>query len=71
MADGEASREENFIHMRGDPFSPEGRIVRARMRKRFYWEYPEWKRDVPRQGLEAVDHSLTALAASPPSSSPR
>jgi hypothetical protein len=30
-------REENYIHMRGDPFCPEGRLVRARMRKRFTW----------------------------------
>lgn len=58
-------REENFIHLRGDPFSPEGRVVRARMRKRFYWEYPDWKRAVLHQGLEAFDRSLAALGDDP------
>jgi polar amino acid transport system ATP-binding protein len=54
-------REENFIHLRGDPFSPEGRIIRARMRKRFYWEYPDWMRTVLAQGLDAFERSLAAL----------
>lgn len=63
--DLELLREENFIHLRGDPFSPEGRVVRARMRKRFYWEYPDWKQAVLQQGLEAFDRSLAALGDEP------
>lgn len=54
-------REESFIHLRGDPFSPEGRILRARMRKRFYWEYPGWKAEVLSQGLDSFAACLTAL----------
>lgn len=54
-------REESFIHLRGDPFSPEGRMLRARMRKRFYWEYPDWKATVLEQGLDAFRSSLRAL----------
>ena len=54
-------REESFIHLRGDPFSPEGRILRARMRKRFYWEYPSWKAEVLAQGLDSFSACLAAL----------
>jgi polar amino acid transport system ATP-binding protein len=64
--DLELIREENFIHMRGDPFSPEGRIIRSRMRKRFNWEYPAWQEAILRRGLEVFDKSVTAVGAAFP-----
>lgn len=54
-------REESFIHLRGDPLSPEGRILRAKMRKRFYWEYPDWEARVLAQGMDAFARCVRAM----------
>lgn len=56
-------REENLVHRRGDPCSPEGRLVRARYRARYYVERPAWKAAVLRRGLDVFDRTKAGLAA--------
>jgi hypothetical protein len=55
-------REDNFIHMHGDPCSPEGRLIRDRIRARFYWERPAWKDAVLARGREVFERTLAGLA---------
>ncbi len=54
-------REDNFIHMHGDPCSPEGRLIRDRVRARFYWERPAWKDAVMVRGREVYERTLAGL----------
>ncbi len=56
-------REDNFIHLRGDPFSPEGRVTRARMRAVFYLERESWKEYVLKRGDEVLAHMKLGLQA--------
>jgi len=56
-------REDNFVHLHGDPQSPEGRLIRARVRGRYYWERPEWKAAVLTRGAEVYRRTLDGLSA--------
>ena len=54
-------REDNFVHLRGDPFSPEGRMVRARTRAHFYCETAAWRQAVLARGLSVFDQAMVGL----------
>ncbi len=54
---------DNWLHLRGDPASPEGREIKARLREAFFPDRPDWNRPAYDRALEVMDQALAGLAA--------
>jgi Protein of unknown function (DUF2817) len=60
----DALRADNWLHVHGDPASPEGRRIKAEIRDAFYGDRDDWKSMLFEQGAEAQRRALEGLAAS-------
>lgn len=58
-----AVRADNWLHLYGDPNSPEGQAIKAEIKRMFYPEESEdWKARVLAQSLAVWDRGITGLA---------
>jgi hypothetical protein len=57
-----ALREENWLYAHGDPASPRGHEIKARLRAAFYPSAVEWKIMVTSRSNDILRQALTGLA---------
>ncbi|HEY0525848.1 MAG TPA: M14 family metallopeptidase [Stellaceae bacterium] len=60
----DALRADNWLHLHGDPASPEGRRIKAQIRDALYCDRDDWKSMLFEQGADAQRRALDGLAAS-------
>ncbi|TAL29425.1 MAG: DUF2817 domain-containing protein [Phenylobacterium sp.] len=58
----EALRADNWLHVHGDPLSPEGQAIKAQVRDAFYVDTDVWRGMVLGQSLIATRQALAGLA---------
>ncbi|SMF46071.1 Protein of unknown function [Tistlia consotensis] len=58
----EALRADNWLHGRGNPATPLGREVKARIRNAFYGDTDSWKRDIWERAVDTQRLAVAALA---------
>ncbi len=60
----EALRADNWLHRHGDPATPLGREIKARIRNAFYGDTDRWKQDIWERGIDTQRRALAGLAGS-------
>lgn len=60
----EALRADNWLHCKGDPATPLGREIKARIRNAFYGDSDSWKRDIWERAVETQRKVAAGLAGS-------
>jgi len=58
-----ALRADAWLHAYGDPFSPEGKAIKAEVRNAFYGDADDWKGMIAGQSLLATRQALKGLKA--------
>ncbi len=58
-----ALRADAWLHAHGDPASPMGQAIKAKVRDAFYGDADDWKGMIAGQSLIAIRQALTGLAA--------
>lgn len=58
----DALRADNWLHVHGDPLSPQGQAIKAQIRAAFYVDTDVWRGMVLGQSLIAVRQALAGLA---------
>ena len=59
----QALREDNWVHIRGDLESPEGRAAKAKIREAFYPDDPHWCELVGLRGIQLIRRAVAGLSA--------
>jgi hypothetical protein len=54
---------DNWLHLHGDPASPVGRAIQARIRRAFYPDTDEWRAACFPRAMEIMDQAVAGLAA--------
>jgi hypothetical protein len=57
-----ALRADNWLHVHGDPDSPQGRAIKQRIRAAFYPDNEDWKEKVLSRALEVIGRAVGNLA---------
>jgi len=57
-----ALRADNWLHLHGDPQSPEGRAIKKQIRAAFYPDKDDWKDKVLARALEVIGRAAANLA---------
>jgi len=58
----DAVRADNWLHIHGDPQSPQGREIKQRVRDAFYGDKDDWKSMIFEQAIAAERNALRGLA---------
>jgi len=57
-----ALRADNWLHLHGDPDSPQGRAIKKQIRAAFYPDEEDWKEKVLARALEVIGRAIENLA---------
>lgn len=60
---GKALRADNWLHVRGDLHSEQGRRIKRQMRDAFYQDADDWKRMVWERAVDTQERALAGLSA--------
>ncbi len=58
----DAVRADNWLHIHGDPQSPQGREIKQKVREAFYGDKDDWKSMIFEQAIAAERNALRGLA---------
>jgi hypothetical protein len=56
-------RADNWLHAHGDPSSPQGKEIKAQIRRAFYPDEDDWKQMVYERSVDVMDRALAGLSA--------